>query len=691
MTRKDRLIILSFIFIILIIGTGSVSASYESDSNCLSGFHDLNSSITSSGFSCSEDNSEILDDNDSLSVNSSSDSGGMGNTCSDVTFNGLENDKSSVSKNLENNSYSMDEYSLSSSTDMNIKSKESSIITVNSINAFYKEKSSLNINLKSADNNILMNRNLKIFLNGKTFIKKTDNKGNIKFLLNLKPGCYHVKILFEGDEGYKNTSANAKIKIKKAPLSIKTKNFSTYLNSDIFFTAKVINNITKNPVEGIKVLFNVYSSKNNYKNYYALTNKKGIATLNKNLKVGTYDIYTYLNDTKEKGHFEYENLKNKVVFKVKKTAEMGCSSIYVYVNENESAIAFRRDSTYAAKLYVVAQKWHGRYAIKQYKLVGTYFFHAITTSDGWLMGTGGWDNPRVNKKIENLAGKIVSTNSLKNSNLIAIRKVESQLPTGHFAIVAPDGRYAVVWKSGFIKGKLKKGEYLKVPNARSLYRHGNFKKFSTNPATAAHKIAATDGFGLNRRNIMTYHYKRVSSNYKTSSIVTVYGSNDKGNLIGRHTANLIDNVLYKKTFISKYKLSGTPYKKLLGTHKFGNIDNLIKTQTKLTAPKVTSDFNKTNYLQVTLRNKKTNNILKGVRINVKVTSDKASSNYVIRTNKYGVAYFNTKVLSVGTHNVTLSPANHQYMISGRSTIVINEIKKDDSLENYSVDEINSTD
>lgn len=170
--------------------------------------------------------------------------------------------------------------------------------------------------------------------------------------------------------------------------------------------------------------------------------------------------------------------------------------------------------------------------------------------------------------------------------------------------MAPDGRYAVVWKSGFIKGKLKKGEYLKVPNARSLYRHGNFKKFSTNPATAAHKIAATDGFGLNRRNIMTYHYKRVSSNYKTSSIVTVYGSNDKGNLIGRHTANLIDNVLYKKTFISKYKLSGTPYKKLLGNHKFGNIDNLIKTQTKLTAPKVTSDFNKTNYLQVTLRNKK---------------------------------------------------------------------------------------
>lgn len=50
------------------------------------------------------------------------------------------------------------------------------------------------------------------------------------------------------------------------------------------------------------------------------------------------------------------------------------------------------------------------------------------------MGTGGWDNPRVNKKIENLAGKIVSTNSLKNSNLIAIRKVESQLPTGHFAL-----------------------------------------------------------------------------------------------------------------------------------------------------------------------------------------------------------------------------------------------------------------
>ena len=240
--------------------------------------------------------------------------------------------------------------------------------------------------------------------------------------------------------------------------------------------------------------------------------------------------------------------------------------------------------------------------------------------------------------------------------------------------MAPDGRYAVVWKSGFIKGKLKKGEYLKVPNARSLYRHGNFKKFSTNPATAAHKIAATDGFGLNRRNIMTYHYKRVSSNYKTSSIVTVYGSNDKGNLIGRHTSHLIDNVLFKKMFISKDVLFGTPKKKLLGTHNFGNIDSLIKTKTKVTSPKLTSNFNQTKYFKVTLKDKKTNKALKGVKITLKITTGNKSKNYVVKTDKNGLAKFNAKSLKVGTHKVTISPANHKYIISGKSTIIIKAVK-----------------
>ena len=546
-------------------------------------------------------------------------------------------------------------------------------LSANKVNAYYKEKSNLIIQLKDSNNKTIGNKAIKILFNGKTYCKTTNKLGKITLSLNLKPKRYDVKICFEGDDEYKSSSIFSAIIIKKAPLSIKTANAKSYYHPDTFFKAKVINKVTKNPVEGIMVLFKVYSSKNKYKNYYAITDKKGIATLNKQLKTGFYDVYTYVKDNANKPFISYKNSKNKATLRVMDISEMGCSSIYVHVNENESAIAFRRDSTYAANLYIVVQKWHGRYAVKQYKLAGTYFFHAITTSDGWLIGTGGNDNPKVNKRIENLAGKIVSSNKINSSILKKIRTQERKLGTGHFAIVAPDGRYAVVWRSGYIKGKLKNGEFLDVPNARSLFRHGKYKKFSNNTAKAALKIAATDRFGVNRRNIMVYHYKRTTKDFKTNATVKVYGSNDKGNLIGRHTSRKKDNVYFKKKFISKFKLSGTPNQKHIGTHEFGNIDKLFKAQTKLSVKNITGNLNQSKYFKLTLKDKKTEKVLKNVKVNLRIYTGKTYKNYVVKTDKNGMAKFNAKVLKVGSHKVLISPKNHKYIISGKSTIVIKKV------------------
>lgn len=683
LNQKYIFVLISFLFI-LILSIGCVSASDEllvsSSSPSLSDF--ASSDLSDEGYGLSHDYSIDLD-----SYSSSLESANS----NDFDENSLEiSNQLSSSNNLPISDSSND----SIKEKMESKTKSNKIetkIKANKINAYYKENARLNISLKDSNNQALKNKSVKIYINKKILIKRTDQNGKIGLLLNLNPGIYNVKIAFAGDDAFEKSSANTKVTIKKVPVAIKTSNFSTYFNSDIFFKAKVINNATKHPVEGIKVLFKVYSSKNKYKIYYSLTDKKGIATLNKNLKVGKYDVYTFLKDTGKGKHLVYRNLKNKAVLKVKETAEMGCSSIYVYVNENESALAFRRDSTYAAKLYIVSQKWHGKKAIKQYKLTGTYFFHSIVTSDGWLIGTGGWDNPKVNKKIENLAGKMVSSNSINSSTLKAIRKVESQLPTGHFAIVAPNGRYAVVWRGGYIKGKLKSGEYLDVPNLRSFFRKGKFKKFSSNPATAAHKIAATDIFGVNRRNIMVYHYKRTTKNYKTNSSVTVYGSNDRGNLIGRHTSHLIDNVLFKKMFISKDVLFGTPKKKLLGTHNFGNIDKLIKAKTEVTAPNVTGNFNESKYFKVTLRNNNTKKLLKGVKVNLRVYTGSNYTNYVLKTDKNGRILFNIKQLAAGTHKVLVSPANHKYIISAKSSIVINAINNANISEGSNDSNINDTD
>ena len=544
-------------------------------------------------------------------------------------------------------------------------------ITASNLNAYYNDKSSLKICLRDSNNNALKGKAVKITINHKTYTKVTNEFGLVALKLNLKPKKYNVRIAFDGDNEYSASSLSTKVNIKKAPLSIITKNSKSYFYPDTFFKAKVINRITKKPVEGIKVLFKVYSSKNKYKKHYSLTDEKGIATLNKRLKAGKYNVYSFIKAKRQL--FSYRNKLKKALLTAMDTREMGCSSIYVYANENESALAFRRDSTYGANLYVVAEKWHGRTAVKQYKLTGTYFFHAITTSDGWLIGTGGWDNPSVNRNIERLAGKMVSSNKISRSLLRSVLAQERRLPTGHFAIVAPDGRYAVLWRSGYIKGKLDEGDYLKVPNVRSLFRHGKFNSYSKKADKAALKIAALDPFGINRRNIMVYHYKRTTNDFKTNASVKVYAANDKGNLLGRLTGGLKDNVYYLKKFISRFRLPGTPNKKFIGKYSFGNIDKLFKTQTIVKARNLSADYAQTNYFRLTLRDKETNKALKKVRINLRLINGDEIRDYFIRTDENGIARFNTKVLEAGNYKVLIKPGNNKYMIYGKGNIIINDV------------------
>ena len=649
MLENKKLLIFALIFI-LFLSSGIVSASDLEDFS-------LDSNMVS------EDDSLILH---SISEDDSLIDGPLKD-------NSISEEKTIDSDDLKNKGISADSINATKSADNvnKVVAKTKTKITASNHNAYYKDKSSFKICLRDSKNNALKNKAVKISVNHKTYFKTTNGFGLVALKLNLKPGKYNVRIAFDGDDEYCASSLKTAFAVKKAPLSIITRNSKSYFYHDTFFKAKVINKLTKRPVDGIKVLFKVFFSKNKYKKYYSLTDEKGMATLYKRLKTGKYDVYSFIKA--KKNLFSYKNEAKKVVLTAMDTREMGCASIYVYANKNESALAFRRDSTYGANLHVVAKKWYGRTAIKQYKLAGTYFFHAITTSDGWLIGTGGWDNPTVNKNIERLAGKMVSSNKISKSLLRSVLAQERRLPTGHFAIVAPDGRYAALWRSGYIKGKLDKGEYLKVPNARSLFRHGNFKRYSKYTAKAALKIAATDPFGINRRNIMVYHYKRTTKNYKTNASVNVYASNDKGNLLGRFTGGLKDNVYYLKKFFSKSRLPGTPYKKFIGKYKFGRIDKLIKTKTIVSARNVSVKYNQSSYFKLTLKDKTTKRVLKKVKINLRLINGNEIRDYFVRTDKNGIARFNTKVLEAGNYKVLIKPGNNRYMISAKSNILINDV------------------
>ena len=541
----------------------------------------------------------------------------------------------------------------------NIQDFQETTIEAKDVKTYYKEKSNFVAYLKDSNSNPIANKKIVISLDNKNYDEITDNLGKVVLKLNLNPGTYKAKISFAGDDAYAASSANAIVKVNRASLSIQTKDFKTYFESGFYFKAKVTNKVTKKPVEGVKVAFKVYKN-NKYRTYWATTDSKGVAKLKKNLKVGSYKVVTSVKKSKN-----LKAKKSKAKLTIKETAEMGCSSLFLQVGKFESVAAFRRDATNAKLLHIVKYKINGKAAIKQYK-TNSYFFHLVTTADGWMFGTGGADNPTVNHAIEKLAGKIVKLGKIKRSDLRKIQSYERRLSLGHFSIKAPNGEYGLVWSGSIIKGKLKAGEFIDVPNIRSSFRHGNWAKFSKNPATAAIKAAATDSYGVNRRDVTAFHWKATTKEGKTTSTLKVYVANDNGRLIGRSTGSLIDDVKFKGVFFSKYHLPKTPSKLLLGTHKFGSIDKLIKTQTKVNAPKLTKIQNESKTFDITVKDKKTKKPIKNLKLKLKI----GKKVYTIKTNSKGVAKFNTKSLDVGTYNVVIYSGNDKYYVSAKSTIKI---------------------
>ena len=169
-----------------------------------------------------------------------------------------------ANKTTENNESASVAEDMQSLTDTTIKTKN--------INTYYKEKCEWTAYLKDFNNKPISNKMVSISINEKTYDKITDKTGKIVLKLNLKPGTYAATIRFHGDENFGESTAHALIKVKKSTLKIIAKNYKTYFESGFYFKAKVINKVTGNPVENVKVAFKVYDSNKKFKTYHAKTN-----------------------------------------------------------------------------------------------------------------------------------------------------------------------------------------------------------------------------------------------------------------------------------------------------------------------------------------------------------------------------------------------------------------------------------
>lgn len=88
------------------------------------------------------------------------------------------------------------------------------------------------------------------------------------------------------------------------------------------------------------------------------------------------------------------------------------------------------------------------------------------------------------------------------------------------------------------------------------------------------------------------------------------------------------------------------------------------TPTKLVAKK---SANK--YFKITVKNSKTKQIIKGVKLKVVIYTGKTYKPYTVYSNSKGIAQINVKSLSVGTHKVVVTSAN-KYCVAKAATSFI---------------------
>lgn len=253
--------------------------------------------------------------------------------------------------------------------------------------------------------------------------------------------------------------------------------------------------------------------------------------------------------------------KNK---KVASDLDSGCCSVLVHVKKGTDIFAYRRDSTYSANIHIKKIKWYGKEAIKEYKLKRGYFFHTIITQNGWIVAMGGPDIPKLDRKMEKLAGHITLQGHISKKNIKSVYKLLKKSGMGHFIIKSPhDYVGLVIYKSGrsMIRlFKMKNKEYVCVPNSPRYYKQGKYTSKKSNPISAAIYVAGTDKWGVGRRNIITYHIR----NYVNLTKVKIWASFDGGKLVKRRDYGKPDNIYFKGRKIKAKTLHYILGKKYLG-------------------------------------------------------------------------------------------------------------------------------
>ncbi|WP_400252542.1 lectin like domain-containing protein [Methanobrevibacter smithii] len=223
--------------------------------------------------------SEKLDGNLTVLVN---------NTSYTLTY--INGTGSLIFKNLTYGNYTInvtftkDNYqSINVSENVEINSIKTVLETENVV-MYYKNGTRFVVVLKDIDGNPLANMNVTISINGRDYIKQTDENGTAFMSLNLDSKNYTVVTTFNGTSKYFGTSANNTVSILPTIIS---KNIVKYYRNGTQFYVTVLD-FNGNPLTNTTVRFNIHGVF-----YNKTTDENGTAKLNIQLRPGNYIITVF--------------------------------------------------------------------------------------------------------------------------------------------------------------------------------------------------------------------------------------------------------------------------------------------------------------------------------------------------------------------------------------------------------------
>ena len=102
---------------------------------------------------------------------------------------------------------------------------------------------------------------------------------------------------------------------------------------------------------------------------------------------------------------------------------------------------------------------------------------------------------------------------------------------------------------------------------------------------------------------------------------------------------------------------------------------ISKAKLSISAPKITHTYKDGKKFKITIKNKESKRVMKGIKVIVKVFTGKAFKKYSLKSNKKGVVSINTKSLKKGSHKVLINVKKTSKIKSASAKSTIKTVEK----------------